>query len=65
MPCVLRDLERVTGLVGRQIGNQDKGLTVTLNLVIDVNSVCLHDWHGDPSSLQRQPSAPAAEPILP
>ena len=51
MLCVLCDLEGVTGLVGRQIGNQDKGLTVALNLIEDLNSVCLHDWHCDPSSV--------------
>jgi hypothetical protein len=48
---VIRYLERVTGLVGRQIGNQDDGLVLTLDLVMDVNAICLHDWHCNPSSI--------------
>jgi hypothetical protein len=43
---VVRYLERVTGLVGRQVRNEDHGLALALDLVVDVDAVRLYGWHG-------------------
>ena len=56
---VLRDLEGVARLVGGQVGDEHEGLTVALDLVVDVDAVRLDNWHADPSSIRRRPSAPA------
>jgi hypothetical protein len=48
---VVRDLERITGLVGREIRDEDQRLALALDLVVDVNAVRLDRRHHGPLSL--------------
>jgi hypothetical protein len=51
---VLRDLERIARLVGREIRDEDDGLAVALHLVIDLYPVRLHGRHPWPSPVLRR-----------
>jgi len=48
---VLRDLEGIASLVGREIRDEHQRLALALDLVIDINAVRLHRRHPGPLSI--------------